>query len=812
MAHGVKYRISYYRKSGGRTTIDILQRGYSSTITTLKGGASPFESSFEGDVNNIYAPTLGSGAVISIVSAPLDLLELFTADPQEWMVQVWDGVTDIDSDASSDSGGTLRWQGFINAEIYTEGYSNPIVSEKQFNCNDGMALLDDIQYKSTDVYIGKQTVGQIITNVLSKLELSWNVVFTSNDIQITDVVTNPFLYLDLFNENFVDESENPMTCRQVLESVIGGLGLSMYFEGYNIYVVDPINLHDTSKGKSYNSHTWGSETSVAVGGYLDISHREIRWGVVGTILDEIPALNEVIVKYNPYNLTELTYAFSDSANWDVEGTFVDMNGWWLNSTVEYKNWVIDVGNPLQMAMKDTQYSIPEYVLQLSDRSGEVSYTFPRSYIVQDTNMHLRLSMSVFVHTKYDSGDIFTGGVSHEVSRLIIPYAIKIGDQYYKGGISWDANESSAGTDKWQELWVVGSEMWADYLKGTINDEWITASVDIPLWPTEEQVLLTGDITVELLDELSTYFSDQLLPADEPFFSAVSDAKTNSVRDTGVTWERTNDSIIRVTIVGFKTHTGIEARCTLFDSAISVVVTTVPSGAVIAGFWHEADNTPHAFGSTVAQTTFTMISYVASTDTLIFDITTSGTPYFGAGYNHIDLGYATNMIYTYAYLAVLAFIKDVKIEIVNSWSRANIGNSGVEKTAVLSTNLLRKKSRTVEITSGVGPFGCSRGAFKSSQSTPADANIEGLFRGVDSTIYTNEELLLQSFISQYKQPRFKLNGRLNVYNQPLNIRTKLIKDSHYIGKAFYIVNGKYIDKEEMMDVEMIEVTDTREIIA
>ena len=95
MAHGVKYRIQYYRlRSGGLTTIDILQRSYVGAITTLLGGASPFESSFEGNPNNIYESTMGSGAIINIANTtPLSLLEFYTADPQEWKVQVWDRVS-----------------------------------------------------------------------------------------------------------------------------------------------------------------------------------------------------------------------------------------------------------------------------------------------------------------------------------------------------------------------------------------------------------------------------------------------------------------------------------------------------------------------------------------------------------------------------------------------------------------------------------------------------------------------------------------------------------------------------------------------
>jgi hypothetical protein len=365
------------------------------------------------------------------------------------------------------------------------------------------------------------------------------------------------------------------------------------------------------------------------------------------------------------------------------------------------------------------------------------------------------------------------------------------------------------------LWVVGGTLWADYLSDTINGQWVTAYIDIPLWGYVTPII-SGDITVEILDDMSTapIVDDQLVPNTSSFFTAITDAKTNTHGSTGVTWARVTDSSFDVTIVGFKTYAELSDREYLvINDAVTDVDTTVPSGALIAGVWHDATHTPTAFSSTVAETTFTVISYTASTDTLIFRITTSGTPYFGVGYNHIDSGYATNMTYDYTYSAVRAFIKDVKIEIVHTVSRENIENEGIEDKAILSTNLTGKDDFEINTTTGIGPYGCSRGAFKSSLSTPSGDNIDGLYRGVDSTLYSTSELFLQSFMSQYKQPRLKLTGRLNLENQPDKIRTKLIQYSgHFTGKSFYIVSGTYLDKEEMLDVEMIELTDTRETIA
>lgn len=822
MAHGIKYRIQYYRlRSKGLTTIDILKRDYSGAITILLGGASPFESSFEGTPNNIYEPTMGSGAVINIINTtPLSLLEFYTADPQEWKIQVWDGVTDTDSDASSDAGGKLRWQGFISAEIFREGYSNPIASEMSIQCNDGMALLDKIAYKSTDIYTGRQTNGEIISNILSKLELTFNLVITSNDIQVTDTDTNLFTDLELFNENFLDEGDEPKTCRWVLESIIGGLGLVMFFRGDTIFIIDPINLHDTSKGKSYDPDDWATEAAYPVGGYLDISDQDIQWGKTGSLLDIVPAYSEVLVKYDPYNFTDLTYSFNNPDNWETEGTFTDMTTYQVNTNVEFLGWVFDSIGGMEIGIRDSTYSEAQYALYFTNSNGETSYTFTRGVIVQDDDLHLRLTMSVFIQTKLDNVNIFDAGVTHDVTRLLIPFAVKINGQYWSGTVNYNSSEAN----KWQQFWVTDTnDIKADYATSTINDKWVTVSEDIPIW-TNEAVggdILTGPITIEFKDNLYTQFSNQILPGNEPFFSNTSDSETNSFGDAGITWVRHNDTTIRITIVGLKTHANISAAHILLDDSSSDNITGITAtdgggGIAVTGVWHEIDNTPHNFSSIVAETTCTLVSYDTSTDTIIYDVMTSGTPYFTSAFDHFESGSCTAN-YSYDYLTFHVFIKDIKLEVLNSRSRNNIGNNGVESKGVLSTNLTGKEPFIINTYCGIGEYGCSRGAFKSDKVMDLQGNsginIPGLYRDVNSTLYDSSDLILQSFMSQYKQPREKLIGRLNTYDQELDLRTKLLKDTnHRPDKAFYIYKGTYFDREEMIDIEAVEIVETREIVA
>ena len=811
MAHSVKYRIEYSRLSGNQTTIDILKEGYSGAVTSLQAGGTPLVINFEGEFENIYKPTTGTGATIKVQETPLSLLDLYTEDPQEYKVIVYDGTSEDSSGADN-----IRWQGFVNTGIFTEGYSNPLTSEITIYCNDGMSLLDNIQYTDTsDVYSGTVTLAAIIDNVLGKIAVDFDIVYTSNDIQVLWDVTNLIANLSLANENFVDESSEAMSCRRVLDSMLGGLGgLVMWFKGDAIYIVDPINLHDTTKGKSYDLPNFDNETVIGVGGYLDVASQDVTWGKTGSGLDVVDKVDIGIVNYNPYNFTSAEYTFSDSDNWDDAGTFADDYNFDLNSTIEYTDWTFDSLDYMARAMRKDTYTLDEeYVIEFKNWGGIAEYTFASAIIVQDSALHLRVSMQVYAQTKRDSENIFDAGIEHDINRIMLPFAVKIGDQFWKGGNHWDIIDDST---KWQEWWLTGSELKASYADETFNDAWTEMTIDFPMFPTYEGNFLSGNITVQLLDEFTDTFADPVLPFTEACFDDDILNIYSNIGEAEVGFARVSDTIIDVTITSFPTYMGIDDREYLFDDAVTAVSNN-SAGDLIGGNYDDGGGST-VYGSDNTNTLITVISYTHATNTLVFRCERTSGVYFNADFVSFTTGVLNNIDYAYDYKATLLFFKDIQVEVLDSNTRVNIGNNGIEEKAIVNANPYGKKEVKLEVTSGAGPYGCSRGALKSSALDIAGDNIDGLYRGdtvdsdSDATVYTPAKLLLQSFMSQYKAPRFTLKGRFDAQTYDLSIRTKLIKDTgHLSSKAFYPVRGSYYDREEMIDVEAIEVTDTRDAI-
>ncbi len=691
MAYAIKYRIQYKRISNSTTTIDILQDGYTGgTITNLDTVDNPLEITFDGDVNNIYKPTLGSGASIKILATPLTLLDLFTDNPQEFIVKIYNG----------NSGSNLIWQGFINSEIYSEDYSASNLTPITIYCNNGMSTLDTIPYYNLTAdtyYTGTTNISTIFGTILDKLSISFDTLYYVTDYRIVDYARNIFLYLRMAQENFVNESGVPMSCRKVLESITGGLGLVIKFRGSKIYMYDPINFNDVSVGQEYGTSPvvgYGG-SSASFGGVLDLSATTFNWFETGAKLDIVPALNEVQIKYNPYNFSEYKYDFNNQDNLANEGSWSSATAggstYYYNSDVLFDGWendgvLISIVGDNAYGLKENSNDSPLYCWRFWDASNYVKYTFPFSNITMDKyngNLTIKISADIYLHTKGSHNNIFSTGTSHQIYDIKIPISVKVGDKYYKSG-TWTTGYTES-TDC--TAFIVRDEnvSASNYTESNISDKWTTTSILLPISPNSSHTgydeLIQGNIELTIWDRIKTYFASQVRP---------------------------------------------------------------------------------------------------------------------------------NSTYLYR-----LFIKNVQVELIDSRTGKAVGNDGVNTKVIISPNLTGKEALVINTTTGIGTYGCSRAAIRSELLVNVGTNLVGLIRSTAATggtVYNTSKLILQSVISQYKQPRFKLTGTLDVKDYLIDIDLYLIKDSNYLSaRRFYIVNGVYSDYYESYNAEMLEIAQSRDNI-
>jgi hypothetical protein len=721
--YNIHYRISYLRFSGGKTTIDILEKDYfddsdgdasselGPEIITLEAAGNPLEISTEGNPENIYGkPTQGSGATIRVLAQPLTLHNLFTTDPQKFIVKVYNG----------DSGENLYWQGFINTGIFNESYSTPstLTHEITIYCNNGIKVLEDIPYTQTvggSNYTGISTIATVMTNILAKINLSFTYVRTNHLLTygtgIYANTTNIFTALTVNNENYYDEGGEPMSCREVIDSIFSALGLIVTFKGANIVIFDPLDLQDISHGHRYAASPFGNnETSLGLGEHLDIAGGDIEWAETGAEIDIIMPYNKISIKYDPYTFTEAGYSFSSEEN----GTLGNVSSDVVNNGISYtvyseatmKDWELNGTGCYFTAIKQTAPSDDpvQYFIRMhptATATNHFEYVFPYSCIKQDDNLFLELSLNVYINTRHATNIFDPAELSTLISSIYLyGFKLQIGDKFYNQphgvGASW-----SADTDNTFEVYVREMDAKIEpgyYVHGTwfrkrkyvpevdtseVNDKWVKALVYIPL--------------------SKAYIADDLLAGS----------------------------------INLRIPERLEANST--EGIVNVL------------------------------------------------------------------------------------ISDVNIALVNI-KKGPITNDGVKTTGTITDALYMKKAEfDIPLTTGIGPYGASKGALSSPLQTIAPGtNITGLKRLLEATFHTTNELLLQSVLSQYGHPRFTLKGKLDatswVYQYDgLGIYYNLIYDSAHLtnddasSKKFFIVGSTYNDREETIDVNMVEIANSREAI-
>jgi hypothetical protein len=481
MAYNVRYRVSYKRHSGSTTTIDILEKDTSvGTFTPLTADVDPLEIMIDGDPTNVYCGTVGSGANINVRTTPLSMLNVFAVDPQQFMVNIYNGV----------SGSTLVWQGFINTGIYYEELNinkNTLLSLK---ANDGMAVLDMIPYRPdpSTYYQGMTYIGNVFNNVLSKLNLTFTDRWGLMDYRVSDYVNDILLYIEVNQNNYIDENGIPMSCREVLNSIMNAFGLRMSFRGSTIYIIDPIILHNTAKGQYFNSG-WGATTTAFPGGYLDISLNQIKWYQTGVTLDIIPPINQLEINYDPYTYTGTTYDLSNSNSWSNTGSWtgplgsLGPNRYYINNSIQYKNVVTD-GSILQQAIKKEDGTSQEYYFKLQKRTGDntgnpgiARVNFPLTNVFKDASIRLKVSADYYVNTR---------GFDNIYDTSTAPYTIN----YIDTSIGYMFGGGPDSSIQWQNI-RIQSDYTIGYGSTTsqIQDNWYTSTFS---WPYGSISTIYGD--------------------------------------------------------------------------------------------------------------------------------------------------------------------------------------------------------------------------------------------------------------------------------------------------------------------------------
>ena len=641
MAYGVKYTINYKRRSNGLTTIDILESGYTGSITELRGNVDCLQINFTGNMENIYEPTRGSGAQLKLLVSPLTVLDLFTDEPQKFIMKVYNGTRTT---------GTLIFQGFLPCGIYNEDYSTTDMVEIQLICNDGMGVLDDISFKVSETgatYSGIKTIGEILTIILGKINLTINKIIMVSNLQLPDNSTNIFTNISVMCENFYDEQGKSMSLREVLTSILEPLGLVMLFRSDTIYFIDPISLNDGT-AKQYTM-SYGSETSITFGGKLDITDGDLTYYETGQQIDIIKPWNSVEINYDPYTWLSDGYNFSQVGNfltgattWGWYNYSGDTRPDWkgdysLTSGLTAKDWVFrDWLAPLwgvrELMSGATEPGDAIYYLQRNawgNQDGVYTYTFPGSYIKQDDQLQLEINMEVFMNTRHYYNIINPTERSVPLASCrLTNIVVRIGNNYWNDDTGqWQGSEHYCKilvrqldaeiiqtVQTRHKTWFRKAKWYKGYDTSEIADTWITCKMYVPISEAACQNigLLSGPITLtiyrgcDIVDIVAPLVSSWAVPRDSKTILvksigvAVCDTQKMDIANDGIT---TTTSLIgsstrRKSPLSIKLTNGIGVYGSSRGAYSSV--TTTPSGINLTGLKRSGDSGLHTTNQLLGQ--------------------------------------------------------------------------------------------------------------------------------------------------------------------------------------------------------------------
>lgn len=408
----------YYEFKGldevlNRVEILSLETASSEEITPA---GSPFLLSYSN--KGKLAPIVGCGATLRFISKEIfQFIDLHTDDMQKYLVRL---LRD----------GQLYWIGWLDSELYSEQLTDYPPYEVEFTASD-FNVLDRLKYRRADgnPYSDIVSVFDHLRRCLQLLNLPFNKVYlgcsTMTDASGSGrVQDNAFLYSYVMSSNFYDEDGEPMSCREVIESILQPFGLSMVQKGASIYIVDYNTIHDGLSMRRYDYTTFSYETTEGVSwdmgdikgniftsnGSYGFEEMYNNVTITSSLYGETTTVEASVTEEKLSNQTGETTSPSEY----TKTTYSACEGWSHNQFVVYEDGY-DTGNVIMGA-------VMSYTGNGTERNGIVFETEDMLPFSSD-NVYIRIKCSIYVNTKNDPFDDSEYEAPESTRRLRLFYKL-----------------------------------------------------------------------------------------------------------------------------------------------------------------------------------------------------------------------------------------------------------------------------------------------------------------------------------------------------------------------------------------------------
>lgn len=296
--------IKYYHDFIGSD--DVLNRFEILTAKNVQAAkieatTSPFSLQYL-DVKKLE-PIQGSQCTLGLISeTSFHFIDLHTDNMQEYMIRFY-------------RDNKLYWLGYLDSELYNENLTDyppyPVeFSGADFNIMERLKFRDVNDKPYTDI----ATLLTQIKRCLDKLRLPFGRLYigcSTIPVEITLAATETALHrLYVQSSNFYDEDAEPMSCREVTESILQPFGLMMVQRDGCVYIYDYNTIKAGGVMKCYNFSTLAYIGDTAVDTMLgDISDIGTRSTTASLGFEEM---------INNVEITSSLYAVDTSVDAKIE--------------------------------------------------------------------------------------------------------------------------------------------------------------------------------------------------------------------------------------------------------------------------------------------------------------------------------------------------------------------------------------------------------------------------------------------------------------------------------------------------------------
>ena len=257
MSFAVKNRIEFCDLRQLTWKIDILEDGYSGSITSLTSANNPLNIEFDSGSDVFSDPLKPSTATMRVfATTDFQLADLYSTEDLHYLVKIYYNDT------------TLFWQGWLRMDDFEEAYDDtPYEVTIKAEC--GLNYLKNVEYKDGDgeFYTGRKTIAQIIFDIFDKINYTNGF---KEFVNIYDTGISSGTNNSIFDQVYIDaEVFQEKNCYEVLESILTGFDATMLMkEGvFHIYRAKELT-GATVYGRYFTSATSKTSTSISPAQYI----------------------------------------------------------------------------------------------------------------------------------------------------------------------------------------------------------------------------------------------------------------------------------------------------------------------------------------------------------------------------------------------------------------------------------------------------------------------------------------------------------------------------------------------------------------